>query len=86
MSTEEFQKWKLETEPALQSKMEEFHYLGYESATIEEIWECVMAKAKKKKTEARLHKLVSLILTLTVNDFMNWLTIKAYTEQSSPLK
>ncbi|MFC7371220.1 post-transcriptional regulator [Fictibacillus iocasae] len=81
----EFEQWKQDAEPALQSKLEELHYMGYESVTIEEIWQCVMAKAKKKKEEPRLHKLVGLILSLTVNDVMNWLTIKAYTEESTPL-
>ncbi|MDR7073629.1 post-transcriptional regulator [Fictibacillus barbaricus] len=72
--------WKMEVQPAVNSKKEEFHFMGYESVTNEEIWECVLAKMKKKKIEPRLHSLVDMILSLSLNDFMTWLTKKAYTE------
>jgi hypothetical protein len=76
----EFTEWKDEVQPAVKSKKEEFHFMGYESVTEEEIWNCVLTKLKKKKEEPRLHILVDYILSLTLNDFMTWLTIQAYTE------
>lgn len=78
MAATDFEDMKTVVEPALQSKAEEFHFLGYESVTKEEIWGCVMIKAKKKKAEVNLHGLVGLILALSLTDFMNWLTIEAY--------
>ncbi len=74
-----FTEWKDEVQPAVKSKKEEFHYMGYESVTEEEIWNCVLARLKKKKEDPRLHTLVDYILSLTLNDFMTWLTIQSYT-------
>jgi hypothetical protein len=76
----EFTQWKDDVQPAVKSKKEEFHYLGYESVTSEEIWECITAKMKKKKIEPRLHAIVDTILSLSLNDFMTWLTIQSYTQ------
>ncbi|MCM3716981.1 post-transcriptional regulator [Fictibacillus phosphorivorans] len=73
-----FMEWKDEVRPAVRSKREEFHYMGYESVTDEEIWNCVLAKLKKKKEDPRLHTLVDYILSLSLNDFMTWLTIQSY--------
>ncbi|MCQ6266404.1 post-transcriptional regulator [Fictibacillus sp. WQ 8-8] len=73
-----FEDMKTEVEPALQCKAEEFHFLGYESVSNEEVWNCVMRKAQKKKEEAKLHVLVGLILGLSLTDFMNWLTLEAF--------
>jgi hypothetical protein len=72
--------WKEEVQPAVESKKEEFHYLGYESVTSEEVWECVKGKMKKKKIEPRLHSIVDTILSLSLNDFMTWLTVQSYKE------
>lgn len=81
MEDTHFTHWKKEVKPAVQSKKEEFHYMGYESVTEEEIWECVQARLKKKKIEPRLYALVDQILALSLNDFMTWLTIRSYKEQ-----
>lgn len=58
------------------SKAEEFHMLGYENVTAEEIWECV-ASAYKKEVPM-LHRVVNDILSLRVTKFMNWMTMKVY--------
>ncbi len=81
MENTHFSEWKNEVKPAVKSKKEEFHYLGYESVTEEEIWECVQSKLKKKKVEPRLYALVDTILALSLNDFMTWLTIRSYKEE-----
>ncbi|MDM5339233.1 post-transcriptional regulator [Fictibacillus enclensis] len=78
MNATSFEELQDQVEPALKSKTEEFHFLGYESVTSEEIWDCVIQKAQKKKVEVRLHVLVGLILNLSLTDFMNWLTLEAY--------
>ncbi|MEW9667245.1 post-transcriptional regulator [Ammoniphilus sp. 3BR4] len=58
------------------SKAEEFHLLGYENVTSEEIWECV-ASAYKKEIPP-VHRAVNDILSLKVTKFMNWMTMKVY--------
>ncbi len=75
---QQFEIWKEDVMPALTSKVEEFHMLGYDRATEEELWECVIAKLLKEKKLVQIHYLVSSILTLKVTDYMTWLTVGAY--------
>jgi len=77
---QQFEVWKQDVTPALTSKIEEFHFLGYDKATEEELWECVLAKLKKEKQLVRIHHLVNKILTLKATDYMTWLTVGAYKE------
>lgn len=75
---QQFEVWKDDVRPALISKMEEFHLIGYDRATVEELWDCVLAKLKKEKEFVRIHNLVRIILTLKATDYMTWLTVDAY--------
>ncbi|MBU8905506.1 post-transcriptional regulator [Desertibacillus haloalkaliphilus] len=75
---QQFEVWREDVEPALQSKADEFHFLGYDRTSIDDIWDCVLAKVKKKKTHIHLHEFVHYILTLKPNEYMTWLTIEAY--------
>ncbi|WP_054635542.1 post-transcriptional regulator [Thalassobacillus sp. C254] len=75
---QQFDVWKNDLEPVLSSKTEEFQLMGYDKATNEEVWQCVMHKVKKKKEFIRFHALVNEIFTLRVSDYMNQLTIEAY--------
>ncbi|MGM7702153.1 post-transcriptional regulator [Pseudalkalibacillus sp. Hm43] len=75
--------WLPEVKPALKSKKEELHFMGYESVKESEIWKCIVSRAKKQKDEEwRIHQVVNTIMTLSTNDFMNWLTIQAVTDDS----
>lgn len=76
---EQLKAWKDTVYPVLRSKTEEFHLLGYDKATTEEIWECLMARMERQQGEYRLHQFVNEIFRLSANEFMNWLTISAYT-------
>lgn len=58
------------------SKMEEFHMLGYDAVSEEDIWEC--ATAKYKGEWPKPHQIVNDIYSLKPTAFMNWLTINAY--------
>ncbi|GGN97490.1 post-transcriptional regulator [Saccharibacillus kuerlensis] len=62
-----------------QNKAEEFHYLGYEHATWEDVWHCVNSRYAGKQ-EPPLHRIVNDILTLRVNGLMNYLTLSALKE------
>lgn len=77
-NTEQLKEWKETVYPALLSKTEEFHLLGYDQATTEEIWECLIAKLERRNEEYQLHQFVSEILRMSANEYMNWLTISAY--------
>lgn len=59
------------------SKAEEFHLIGYEHVTGQEVWECVSEKYKKTG-QPELHEMVNDILSLKVMKFMNFMTISAY--------
>lgn len=75
---QQFEVWKYDVKPALTSKVEELHMLGYDRATEEELWECVLTKLRKGKKFVHIHQLVSTILTLKATDYMTWLTVGAY--------
>jgi hypothetical protein len=75
---EQLQAWKETVYPALLSKAEEFHLLGYERVTPNEVWNCIMAKLGRKNEEYMLHQFINVILRMSVNEYMNWLTIQAY--------
>jgi len=69
----------LDYEPQLkelcQAKAEEFHLLGYEEVSAQNVWGCV---ARKWKKMPGLHEAVADILSLQVGQLMNYLTISAF--------
>jgi hypothetical protein len=72
--------YKEQVLPAIKSKVDEFHLLGYDRANELEIWNCLKKKVwKKKNEEKRLHEIVHDILSLSPTVFMNYLTVQAYT-------
>ncbi|WP_078552668.1 post-transcriptional regulator [Bacillus alkalicellulosilyticus] len=75
---QQFDVWKENVLPALQSKLDELHLLGYEKATLEEVWECVMYKLRKKKHFMHLHTFVNFILRIKPTEYMTWLTVESY--------
>lgn len=58
-----------------QTKVEEFHLLGYELVKLEDVWAFVCAKVPM---DIPLYKLVDFILSARVMDFMNYQTISSY--------
>ena len=67
---------RIEMRPICQSKAEEFHLLGYEHVSAEEIWDCVASRYKS--SVPALHQVVNDILSLKVTVFMNWMTMRVY--------
>jgi hypothetical protein len=67
--------------PALVCKKEEFQLLGYEQVTIDEIWDCLFYKKwKKLKEEKKLFEIVNDILTLSVSEYMTYITVQSQQE------
>ncbi|RIV28633.1 hypothetical protein D2Q93_02485 [Alicyclobacillaceae bacterium I2511] len=58
-----------------QVKVEEFHQLGYDAVTVNEVWACVQGLVKET---APLHEWVGVILGLNAGRFMNFMTMQAY--------
>lgn len=65
--------------PALQSKLEEFRLLGYKAISEPELWEFLLKKKWKKATEEiKLHQVIQDILSVKVSDYISFATIEAY--------
>ena len=75
---QQFEVWRQDLEPAILSKVDEFHFLGYDRATAEEVWECVVYQLRKEKEFIHLHAFVNRILTLKPQTYMTWLTVNSY--------
>jgi hypothetical protein len=76
MHLEEQVEIKKKLQEVLVSKRDEFHMLGYDGASIDEIWECVISKYKKGWPQ--FFQVVNDIYSLKPMAFMNWLTLNAY--------
>ncbi len=75
MNRQELMKQKVEE--VLVSKMEEFHMLGYDAVTVDDIWTCV--NEKYKNDWPKLHTIVNDIYSLRPTELMNWMTMGVYT-------
>lgn len=70
--------WREDMQIVLESKVDELHILGYEQATVDLVWDCIVSQWKKKKSEVRLHEMVNAILSLKPAQYMNYLTMENY--------
>lgn len=70
--------------PALQCKYEEFRLLGYDHVTVEQIWQCLLNKKwKNMNEEKKLYEWVNDILSLSIGEYMSFLTMESYRKQHS---
>lgn len=68
--------------PALQCKHDEFRLLGYDHVTMEQIWNCLLRKKwKHVGDDKKLYELVSDILSLSIGEYMAFLTAESYQKQ-----
>ncbi|MDX8359449.1 MULTISPECIES: post-transcriptional regulator [Bacillaceae] len=73
------EQFKAICQPALTSKLEEFCMFGYEDVTEEQLWECLKKKKWKRVKEGKkLYEMVNDILSLTISEYMSYITIEAY--------
>ncbi|GHH97149.1 post-transcriptional regulator [Neobacillus kokaensis] len=71
--------FRSEVQPALVSKLEEFHLLGYDSVSDNELWDFLTKKKWRKiKEEIHLYQIIEDILAVKVSDFISFATIKSY--------
>ncbi|CDQ18110.1 Post-transcriptional regulator [Halobacillus karajensis] len=70
--------WRKELGVVLQSKAEEFHLLGYDRATADEVWDCLLKKVWNGTPDKKLHQIVQDILHLQSHTYTSYLTSEAY--------
>jgi hypothetical protein len=70
--------WRPFVLPVLKSKVEELHVFGYDKATEDNVWECLLKKVWKKDEERRLYQVVQDILHLSAGTYMTFLTMEIY--------
>ncbi len=74
-------KVRAELDIVLNMKMEEFHLLGYDRVTKDDIWECLMNRTwKDVKEKSHMYELINDVLALSVSQYMNYLSLHAYQE------
>ncbi|WP_400242613.1 post-transcriptional regulator [Niallia sp. JL1B1071] len=74
-----YDQYRSQVKPVLNSKIEEFHLLGYDTIKEDELWVFLTQKKwKKPSEEIRISELVQSILNVKVADYMNYATIEAY--------
>ncbi|TRZ37452.1 post-transcriptional regulator [Niallia circulans] len=68
-----------QVKPALKSKLEEFHLLGYDTIDEGELWFFLTKKKwKKPSSDYRIAEIVQDVMNVKVVDFMNFATLEAY--------
>ncbi|UQZ76627.1 post-transcriptional regulator [Niallia circulans] len=74
-----YDQYRSQVKPVLNSKIEEFHLLGYETIKEDELWVFLTNKKwRKPAQDIRISELVQDILNVKVADYMNFATIEAY--------
>lgn len=71
--------FKPKLQVVIESKLDEFRMLGFDTVSEDDLWECLERTIwRKKEDEPKLFQLVEDILSLTVNDYMNYIRIEAF--------
>ncbi|MDP4083388.1 MAG: post-transcriptional regulator [Bacillota bacterium] len=74
-----YNQFRYQVSPALESKLEEFQMLGYETISVNELWEYLIKKKwKKVKEDIRIYEIIQDILSVKVSDYMSYATIEAF--------
>lgn len=80
---DDLDKYLQDFQPFVNSKLEEFHLLGLTHIKDSELWafikERMKTNAKKqKKDEWYLHEVVSQVMRVTLNDYMNKIRLEMF--------
>lgn len=70
--------WKSKVTPFLASKAVELQMIGYEQATEEDIWNCLIKKVWKGEPKMRIYEAVADIMQLNSAIYLSYLTVKSY--------
>lgn len=77
-SSHQYDQFRIQVEPALQSKLEELSILGYGTHNETQLWNFLTKKKwKKPNEEIYLYEIVQDILRLKPGEFMSFQTVEA---------
>lgn len=78
-TTKAWESYREELKPALESKVNELHLLGYSNVTEDQLWTYLLAKKwKKLGVDVRVHSIVHDILAVKPQEFMSYQTVEAF--------
>lgn len=77
---QQFESWKEDVRPVLIIKLEEFHELGYNRVSEEDLWTYCMDRLKKRKEFMPFYAFVDELLSIQPQGYMTWLTVNSYKE------
>lgn len=78
--------WRKEIELVLENKKNEFHMLGHDNTTSDDIWDCLIAVVwKESNPSMRLYEVVADVLQLQITTYMTYLTRGIYEENDDLL-
>ncbi|MET3196240.1 post-transcriptional regulator [Bacillus sp. OAE603] len=76
---EKVSEYKPKLQVVIESKLDEFKMLGYDTVSEDELWQCLENTLwRKNEDDPKLFQLVEDILSLTVNDYMNYIRIESF--------
>ncbi|MDF2608290.1 MAG: post-transcriptional regulator family protein [Bacillales bacterium] len=71
--------FKVQLEIPLEIKKEDIASQGYDTVTVDEVWELLLKRVKRSKyEEIHLHLLVDELFSIKANDYMSFITMKAW--------
>lgn len=74
----EYDRFRNEVKPALNSKVEEFTLLGYGTIQEQQLWDFLISKKwKKVKEDMKLYEVVDDIMSLKPGEYMNYASVEA---------
>ena len=68
----------------LEDKVEEFHWLGYNQVTVQDLW--MYFRGQVKRRPKSLHELVNAVLCLQPQEFMNYSMTQAYRHMPADIR
>ncbi|WP_067837279.1 post-transcriptional regulator [Amphibacillus sediminis] len=78
MEEKHVEDWKPVIQKVIDSKARELQLFGYDEATPQSIWECLLNKVWRKNRQKMLHQIVEDILHLNGHTFMSYMTTQAH--------
>lgn len=74
--------WRNDLELAIESKVNELYLMGYDKVTAKSIWECLKETKWKNANEKQIYEMVQDIFHLKPGDYMSYLTLNAYIDNT----
>lgn len=74
-----YNRFRNKVQPAILSKLREFHVLGYDTVTADSLWDFLInSKWKNQSENIRLYEIVSDILAVKIGEYMTYTTVESF--------